>query len=77
LRKEYAGIALALANVEEPDTSHYTDKEIVYRVVKPKHVGLIFHTDSKERLDELMTEYRQRITDDFLEIAPVKERYDD
>jgi hypothetical protein len=46
-------------------------------VVKPKHVGLIFHTDSKERLDELMTEYRQRITDDFLEIAPVKERYDD
>jgi biotin carboxylase len=77
IRKEYAGIALALANQENPDTSHYTDEEIVYRVNKPKHVGLIFRSKSKERLEELLTEYRERITNDFLEIAPVKERYDD
>lgn len=76
-RKEYAGIALALANQNAPDTSHYTDKEIVYRVDKPKHVGLIFRSKSKERLEELLTEYRERIINDFLEIAPVKERYDD
>ncbi len=75
--KEYAGIALALANQENPDTSHYTDEEIVYRVNKPKHVGLIFRSKSKVRLEELLTEYRERITNDFLEIAPVKERYDD
>ncbi|NNE65624.1 MAG: ATP-grasp domain-containing protein [Pyrinomonadaceae bacterium] len=77
LKKEYAGIALALARDEEPDTSHYMDEEIVYRVKKPKHVGLIFHTDKKERLEELMLDYSERITNDFLEIAPVKERYDD
>ena len=77
LEKNYAGIALALAREETPDTSHYDAEEIVYRVNKPKHVGLIFKTDSKERLDELLNEYTQRITDDFLEIAPVKERYDD
>lgn len=76
LYKEYAGITLALANQENPDTSHYTDEEIVYRVDKPKHVGLIFRSKSKERLEELLTEYRTRIADDFLEIAPVKERYD-
>ncbi|MDQ3635945.1 MAG: ATP-grasp domain-containing protein [Acidobacteriota bacterium] len=76
IRKEYAGIALALANQEHPDTSHYADEEIVYRVNKPNHVGLIFHLKSKERLEELLTEYRTRITNDFLEIAPVKERYD-
>jgi biotin carboxylase len=75
-RKEYAGIALALANQDKPDTSHYTDEEIVYRVDKPKHIGLIFRSKSKERLEELLTEYRERITNDFLEIAPVKERYD-
>jgi biotin carboxylase len=75
-RKEYAGITLALANQEHPDTSHYTDEEIVYRVDKPKHVGLIFRSKSKDRMEELLTTYRERITNDFLEIAPVKERYD-
>ena len=46
LRKEFAGICLALANTDEPDTSHYTDEEIVYRVKKPKHVGLIFRSSN-------------------------------
>jgi biotin carboxylase len=76
-RNEFGGIALALANQEHPDTSHYTDEEIVYRVNKPKHVGLIFHSQTKDRMEELLTSYRERITSDFLEIAPVKERYDD
>ena len=39
-----------LAREETPDTSHYDAEEIVYRVNKPKHVGLIFKTDSKDRL---------------------------
>ncbi len=76
LYKEYAGITLALANQENPDTSHYTNEEIVYRVDKPKHVGLIFHSKEKEHLEKLLMEYRTRIAADFLEIAPVKERYD-
>lgn len=75
--KKYAGLALALANQENPDTSHYTDEEIVYRVCKPRHVGLIFQSESKKRLEELLSEYREKITNDFLEIAPVKERHND
>jgi biotin carboxylase len=77
LHKEYAGITLALANTDEPDTSHYTDDEIVYRVNKPKHVGLIFRSKSRERIEELIATYTKRITNDFLAVAPVKERYDD
>lgn len=76
-RKEYAGIALALARMDEPDTSHYTDEEIAYRVKKPKHVGLIFHSKKEKRVAELITDYTHRITQDFLAVAPVKERYDD
>lgn len=76
-KKEYAGIALALAKEDAPDTSHYADEEIVYRVNKPKHVGLIFNTKSKEKLEALLTDHSEKITNDFLEIAPVKERYDD
>lgn len=77
LRRDYAGIALALANTDEPDTSHYTDDEIVYRVSKPKHVGLIFYTKKEARLEKLLRTYSDRIAQDFLATAPAKERYDD
>lgn len=77
LRKEYAGITLCLANQDEPDTSHYEDQEIVYRVKKPKHVGLIFASAKYERVTELLTIYSEKITHDFLAVAPTKERYDD
>lgn len=77
LRKDFAGITLALAKVDEPDTSHYDDPEIVYRVNKPKHVGLIFCSGDQKRIDQLMDIYTERIENDFLAIAPVKERYDD
>jgi biotin carboxylase len=77
LRKEFAGVALALANQDQPDTSQYDDAEIVYRVTKPKHVGLIFHSSKQKKVDELLTIYSERITTDFLAVAPAKERYDD
>ena len=77
LRKEFAGVALALANQDQPDTSHYDDAEIVYRVTKPKHVGLIFHSPKEKRVSELLSVYTERITIDFLAVVPAKERYDD
>ncbi len=77
LRKDFAGITLALAKEDAPDTSHYTDAEIVYRVTKPKHIGFIFYSSKKERVDELLENYTNRIVQDFLAVAPVKERYDD
>lgn len=77
LRKDFAGVALALANQEEPDTSAYDDTEIVYRVKKPKHVGLIFYSPKQKRIDQLLADYTTRISNDFLAFAPAKERYDD
>lgn len=77
LRKDFAGVALALANQDQPDTSHYDDSEIVYRVSKPKHVGLIFYSRKQNRVSELLDAYSERIAADFLAIAPAKERYDD
>jgi biotin carboxylase len=77
LRKDYAGIALALAKVDTPDTSAYNDESIVYKVKKPKHVGLIFYAQRQKRILELLHDYSGRITNDFLAVAPVKERYDD
>ena len=77
LRKDFAGVALALANQEKPDTSHYTDEEIIYRVDKPRHVGLIFYSRKSQRVNELLNIYAEKIARDFLAVAPVKERHDD
>ena len=77
LRKDFAGVALCLAKDDAPDTSHYIDEEIVYRVSKPKHVGLLFYSPKQERISELLSIYAEKLTQDFLAVAPVRERYDD
>lgn len=76
-RQDYAGIALALAKEDQPDTAHYTDTEIVYRVSKPKHIGLIFYSERPDRISELLDSYTEKIIRDFLAVVPVKERHDE
>lgn len=73
-RKDYAGIALSLARQEYPDTSHYTDPEIVYRVRKRHHVGLVVRSQRLERVTELLDEYAHRFTEDFAAVLPPPER---
>ena len=72
--KEYAGIILSLAKQEDPDTSSYVDSEIIYRVKKRHHAGLIVRSPSLERVNELLDEYGRRFVEDFVAIAPPPER---
>src|ERR1041385_7879206 len=74
LRKEYAGIILSLAKQEQPDTSAYTDDEIVYRVKKRHHAGLIVRSPRLEQVNELLDRYAQRFIDDFVAVVPPPER---
>jgi biotin carboxylase len=73
-RKDYAGIVLSLAKQEKPDTSNYVDPEIVYRVRKKHHVGLIVRAPELERVTELLDQYAQRFADDFIAIVPPLQR---
>ena len=73
-RKEYAGIILSLAKQEDPDTSSYVDSEIIYRVKKRHHAGLIVRSPSLERVNELLDEYGRRFAEDFVAVAPPPER---
>ena len=74
LRKEYAGIVLSLAKQEAPDTSAYVDEEIIYRVKKRHHAGLIVRAQKLDRVLELLDNYAQRFADDFVAVAPPPER---
>ena len=73
-RKEYAGIILSLAKQEDPDTSAYLDEEIVYRVKKRHHAGLIVRSPQLARVNELLTDYSSRFAEDFVAVAPPPER---
>ncbi|HEX5889230.1 MAG TPA: hypothetical protein VFY61_11020, partial [Pyrinomonadaceae bacterium] len=73
-RKEYAGIVLSLAKQEQPDTSAYVDEEIIYRVKKRHHAGLIVRGPQLQRVTELLDDYAVRFADDFIAVAPPPER---
>ena len=73
-RNEYAGIVLSLSKQETPDTSAYDDPEIVYRVKKKHHAGLIVRSKKLERVEELLTQYSARFADDFVAVVPPLEK---
>jgi biotin carboxylase len=66
----HAGLVLSLARQEHPDTSGYTDPEIVCRIDMPFHAGLVVASDSAERVSALVEEYARRFRTDFYTSAP-------
>lgn len=73
-RKDYAGIILSLARQETPDTTAYDDPEIIYRVNKYHHAGLLVKSASAERVQNLLDGYASRFAQDFLATQPVPEK---
>jgi biotin carboxylase len=74
LRADHAGIVLSLARQEEPDTSAYTAPEIVQRIRKRHHAGLIVASPRAERVSELLDEHVARFYQDFHASAPPPDR---
>ncbi|HET7217269.1 MAG TPA: hypothetical protein VFJ02_04445 [Vicinamibacterales bacterium] len=73
-RDRCGGIILSLARQEAPDMSAYEDPEIVVRIRKAHHAGLIVASDAPERVSDLLTSYRARFYTDFHASAPAPER---
>jgi hypothetical protein len=66
LREEYAGSVICLARQETPDTSGYDAPELVYRLHKHHHAGLIVRSENVERVKALLESYGERFVGDFL-----------
>jgi len=73
-RRDYGGIALSLARQERPDTSAYDDPEVVFRVEKPHHVGLVVRSEDLARVRRLIEEYSARFATDFSATVPPPDR---
>ncbi|MGQ0551427.1 MAG: ATP-grasp domain-containing protein [Armatimonadota bacterium] len=71
-RHDYAGLIISLARQEWPDTSGYIDPEIVRRLTKPYHAGLIVASPDQARVESLLEAYSERFAHDFFATAPPK-----
>jgi biotin carboxylase len=73
-REDYAGLIVSLARQEHPDTSQFADPEIVWRMAKEHHVGLIVRSPSPTRVRDLLDDYAARVARDYHASAPPQDR---
>jgi biotin carboxylase len=69
-RKDYAGIIISLSKYELADYGQFSDPEVVWRLNKKHHVGVIVRSDDQERIVELLDNYAQIIYHHFHASAP-------
>ena len=72
-RHDHAGLLLSLARQEWPDLGGYADPEIVRRLVKRHHAGLIVASPSAARVEALLGSYMGRFREDFYAAMPALE----
>lgn len=72
-RRSYGGLIVSLARQEQPQTHHYSDPEIVWRMHKKHHVGFILESPHYERISYLLEDYARRVAEDFSATLPARD----
>ncbi len=73
-RDGYAGVINCLARQDWPDLGGYTDPEIVWRMARKNHAGLIVASPDAARVEALLNEYSARFAQDFLAVLPPRDK---
>ncbi len=73
-RLDYAGSVLCLAQTAEPDTTAFNDPEIVVRMKKHHHAGLIVRSENPERVQQLLERYSAEFARMYLATLPPLDR---
>jgi len=72
--EKYAGSVLCLATTLEPDTSAFDAPEVVTRMKKNHHAGLIVCSENAGRVRELLDQYSTEFARRFLARLPAPEK---
>jgi biotin carboxylase len=72
--ESYAGSVLCLAQTAEPDTAGFNAPEIVMRMKKHHHAGLIVRSGDATRVEQLLKEYSGEFERRFLAKMPPGDR---
>jgi biotin carboxylase len=70
-RPDYACLLVSLARQEWPDLSGFDGQEVVWRLKKRHHAGLIVASPSHARVLELLDAYARRFVDGFTAALPM------
>jgi biotin carboxylase len=73
-RGDYGGLIVSLARQQWPDTSAYQDPEIVWRLNKRAHAGLIIRSHDQSRVEYLLGEYTRRFSEEFGATHPMPDK---
>ena len=71
VRNDHAGIVVSLSRHQYPDSSSFNENEIVWRMNKEYHIGLIVQSKKQSTVLALLDDYTHRIFSDFHAAAPV------
>jgi biotin carboxylase len=73
-RFDQSGIVVSLSRFARPDMTPFNDAEIVWKMDKAQHVGVIIASDSSERIMELLDKYAGIISRDYHAAAPAPDQ---
>lgn len=73
INRKYAGIVISLSKYEYPDQSMFNAPEVVWRLNKKNHVGLIIQSDDRNKVMSLLDEYAHLIKDKLHASAPAQD----
>jgi hypothetical protein len=73
-RELCSGIIITLARQEWPDLSGYNDGEIVWRMAKRHHAGVVVSAPEATRIESLLDSYYFRFHEEFHASMPVPDR---
>jgi hypothetical protein len=74
VKREFVGSVISLAKQDEPDLGGYTDAEIVMRLHKPHHAGIMLRSKEERRMKELLDSYALRFLEDFCAVMPAPDK---
>jgi biotin carboxylase len=69
-RSDYAALLVSLSRQEWPSTDAFNDPEVVWRLRKRHHAGLVVRSPGLARVEALAASYRDRFMHDFLAKLP-------
>ncbi len=73
-REDYAAVLISLARQENPDSSVFDAKEVAWRLAKPHHVGVVVASPALSRVEELRTQYTEKIYSEFFKTEPLRDK---
>lgn len=73
-KNDYSGIIVSLSRYQWPDSSGFKDQEIVWRMYKEYHIGLIVASPKQERVLEILDKYADIVRAEFHASMPISDK---